>query len=113
MISKLNINFFNFWLLIVRNEGKKLKTLGTDEFFLVEFRFFWSKNKLYLFDLNSLFISVKKIKKLESYEINVGASAGMACFPSDTSDKINLMELADSALYKAKEGGKGQVFFHI
>jgi len=94
----------------VRNNDKLFR-FGGDEFAIIMNE---TDNKQLAEErLKAIISEVKKIKKLESYEINVGASAGMACFPSDTSDKINLMELADSALYKAKEGGKGQVFFHI
>ncbi|MCP5382041.1 MAG: transporter substrate-binding domain-containing protein [Kordiimonadaceae bacterium] len=92
-------------------DNDKLFRFGGDEFAIIMNE---TDNKQIAEErLKAIISEVKKIKKLESYEINVGASAGMACFPSDTSDKINLMELADSALYKAKENGKGQVFFHI
>ena len=36
-------------------------------------------------------------------------SLGVASYPADTSDMMNLLELADQALYKAKELGRNQV----
>ncbi|HEY6928213.1 MAG TPA: sensor domain-containing diguanylate cyclase [Thermoanaerobaculia bacterium] len=46
----------------------------------------------------------------ESEEIlRVTASIGLATFPSDASDKKHLIDKADSALYRAKRGGKNAV----
>jgi diguanylate cyclase (GGDEF)-like protein len=33
-------------------------------------------------------------------------SIGVACFPDDARDPIRLIELADSALYRAKRNGR-------
>lgn len=39
----------------------------------------------------------------------VTISIGVACFPEDTSDPIELIEMADSALYRAKREGRNRV----
>lgn len=53
---------------------------------------------------------IKNTKSLEDYIINVGASAGLAqCIDANISVS-EMVEIADKALYAAKESGKGQVF---
>jgi diguanylate cyclase (GGDEF)-like protein len=42
-------------------------------------------------------------------ELKITASLGVACFPDDAEDKQKLIEMADSALYKAKSGGRNRV----
>jgi diguanylate cyclase (GGDEF)-like protein len=50
------------------------------------------------------FSVLKQGKKGETHHITV--SIGLACFPSDSSDPIELVEMADSALYRAKRSGR-------
>jgi diguanylate cyclase (GGDEF)-like protein len=38
---------------------------------------------------------------------HIGASVGIARYPQDASERLNLMRRADVALYRAKEGGRG------
>ena len=40
---------------------------------------------------------------------HITVSIGVASFPSDSSDPIELVEMADSALYRAKRGGRNKV----
>ena len=40
----------------------------------------------------------------------LGASAGVACFPADGDEGAELLARADAALYRAKAAGKGRVF---
>jgi diguanylate cyclase (GGDEF)-like protein len=40
----------------------------------------------------------------------LGASAGVACFPEDGEEGLELIARADAALYRAKAAGKGRVF---
>ena len=42
-------------------------------------------------------------------ELKITASFGVACFPDDAEDKQKLIEAADSALYRAKDGGRNRM----
>jgi diguanylate cyclase len=44
---------------------------------------------------------------LRTHRITI--SIGVAAFPDDARDPIELIELADSALYRAKRGGRNRV----
>ncbi|QQS32034.1 MAG: GGDEF domain-containing protein [Acidobacteriota bacterium] len=53
------------------------------------------------------FSVIRTGKERESHKITV--SIGVASFPEDSSDPIELVEMADSALYRAKHGGRNRV----
>ncbi len=53
------------------------------------------------------FSVVRQGSRKESHHITV--SIGIALFPEDSSDPIELVEMADSALYRAKRGGRNRV----
>ena len=53
------------------------------------------------------FSVVRKGAARETHNITV--SIGVASFPSDSSDPIELVEMADSALYRAKRSGRNRV----
>jgi diguanylate cyclase (GGDEF)-like protein len=81
--------------------------LGGDEFAII---FGNTANIVFAKERLELIISaIKNKKKLDSFKMNVGASAGLACCPDNSVNAKDLMELADKALYSAKEKGKGQV----
>lgn len=48
---------------------------------------------------------------IEGYEIFSGASIGISMSPSDSMDALELLRLADMAMYKAKESGRNQYHF--
>ena len=57
-------------------------------------------------------------KRIEEYPFEGGStqplgrvtiSGGVACFPDDAMDGVELLRAADNALYKAKQGGRNQV----
>lgn len=47
----------------------------------------------------------------EGYNIRLTASLGYACFPDDAKGKIELLELADQAMYRGKASGKNLVYY--
>ncbi len=53
------------------------------------------------------FSIVRKGQLKETHKITI--SIGVASFPDDSSDPIELVEMADSALYRAKRGGRNRV----
>ena len=53
------------------------------------------------------FSVVRQAKSKETHHITV--SIGVASFPDDSSDPIELVEMADSALYRAKREGRNRV----
>lgn len=53
------------------------------------------------------FSVVRQGRKNERHHITV--SIGVACFPEDSKDPIELVEMADSALYRAKRKGRNRV----
>ena len=53
---------------------------------------------------------IKNTKSIENYIVNVGASAGLANCNDANISVSEMVEIADKALYAAKENGKGQVF---
>ena len=53
------------------------------------------------------FSVIRKGKPSEKHRITI--SIGVAAFPSDSTDPIELVEMADSALYRAKREGRNRV----
>jgi diguanylate cyclase (GGDEF)-like protein len=56
---------------------------------------------------NQAFSVIRQGKPSETHHITV--SVGLASFPVDSSDPIELVEMADSALYRAKREGRNRV----
>jgi diguanylate cyclase (GGDEF)-like protein len=90
----------------IRN-GDIAVRLGGDEFAII---FVGIANTVFAKERLELIISaIKNKKKLDSFEMNVGACVGLACCPDNAENAQDLMKLADEALYSAKRNGKGQV----
>ena len=53
------------------------------------------------------FSVMRQGKKSEVHHVTI--SIGIACFPNDSKDPIELIEMADSALYRAKREGRNRV----
>jgi diguanylate cyclase (GGDEF)-like protein len=45
----------------------------------------------------------------ENLHVNLTASLGYACYPDDTTSKLELLKMADRAMYHGKESGKNRV----
>ena len=56
---------------------------------------------------NYEFSVIRQGKPSETHRITI--SIGVACFPNDSKDPIELIEMADSALYRAKREGRNRV----
>jgi diguanylate cyclase (GGDEF)-like protein len=56
---------------------------------------------------NQGFSIIRRGKPSEKHHVTI--SIGVANFPSDSSDPIELVEMADSALYRAKREGRNRV----
>lgn len=50
--------------------------------------------------------------RLDQRDVFLGASIGAAIFPDDATHVINLLKLADAAMYRAKSQGRNQIVFH-
>jgi len=48
---------------------------------------------------------------VENQEITISASIGISIYPEDSSDEIDLLQHADSAMYAAKRNGKNQLVY--
>ena len=46
----------------------------------------------------------------EGYDMHLSACIGYACFPEDTKSKLELLEVADKAMYRGKFSGRNRVF---
>lgn len=60
-----------------------------------------------------LLTEVKKPFLLNSIEIQISGSIGIACYPENGTDINNLMRNADSAMYEAKREGVGYMFYDM
>jgi diguanylate cyclase (GGDEF)-like protein len=48
---------------------------------------------------------------IEGNEMKAGASIGIATYPKDADSAQELIKCADSAMFKAKDSGRGQAKF--
>lgn len=48
---------------------------------------------------------------IDGREIHTGASVGIAMFPADTNDSLQLLKNADAAMYRSKQAGRGTFEF--
>ncbi|MDF1879200.1 EAL domain-containing protein [Sulfurimonas sp. SAG-AH-194-C20] len=85
-------------------ELDSLARMGGDEFIVT------LENIDHYFDISK--VAKKIITELsipfniDGYTLNTSASIGIAQYPKDANDSINLVKYADIAMYKAKENGK-------
>ena len=58
---------------------------------------------------NQEFESARRDALAPAKQLRITISIGVAAFPDDAKDPIELVELADSALYRAKRGGRNRI----
>lgn len=61
--------------------------------------------------VKKIFDAIQKPVKIESHELNVSASIGIAIYPKDAVNHVELIKHADSSMYQAKHNGKGKAQF--
>jgi len=49
---------------------------------------------------------------VEGEQVHIGASIGISLYPLDSTDQEDLIQLADTAMYKAKDAGRNCFCFH-
>jgi diguanylate cyclase (GGDEF)-like protein len=49
-----------------------------------------------------------RVTSTQGQELHITISMGLACFPDDATEKSTLIQLADEALYKSKDGGRNR-----
>jgi len=82
--------------------------IGGDEFVIV----LTNINEAYLTTLiNKIMSLMRKLWRVDSYELQVSTSMGVALYPQDASSMIELMKNADIAMYKSKELGRNNFSF--
>ncbi len=86
-----------------------LGRLGGDEFALLIRRNI-SEESLMAY-LQRIHDSLQEPFKLANYQVNSGASFGVAIWPLDGKSSEDLLTAADTAMYKAKESGKNEIQF--
>ena len=88
------------------DKGEKIYRMGGDEFAVVQ-----CHKACEVHDVEKLArrIIVSLSQPIEDKGIlhHIGASVGIAKYPVDAKDRLNLMRRADVALYRAKENGRG------
>lgn len=89
---------------IVR-DSDTVARLGGDEFVVILEKVSQLSDVSYIAD--KIITEIKlTIKLKENKECNVGVSLGISTYPNQTTNKKELLEFADSAMYEAKKSGK-------
>ena len=82
--------------------------IGGDEFIII----LTNINEIDLAkSLNKIIKLMRKTWKIDSYELKVSTSIGVALYPKDGDTIVELMKNADIAMYKAKEKGRDNFSF--
>ena len=103
---------------LLREVGERLRRhvgdaliarLGGDEFIIVVSRGVGADEPGAI--ANRLIVALSEPLRVESHELTIGASVGIALYPADGRDADTLLKNADLALYQAKEEGRGTYRF--
>lgn len=91
-------------------EGGEVFRLGGDEFAIV---FNNIKDRAEVEEkVKKVNLAVKEPMKVRDTYINLEYSLGIAIFPEDSTDRVELTNFADAAMYHVKETGKNGYYFH-
>jgi diguanylate cyclase (GGDEF)-like protein len=106
--------------LLLKELGKRLTScvrevdsvarLGGDEFVIVLTGMAHQDGVVFIAE--KVLDSLSRPFLLEGHEIFISSSIGIASFPKDGEDEVTLLKHADSAMYHAKERGKGHYQFY-
>ena len=91
------------------NEADMIGRMGGDEFALIVQRQI-SNQDLFVY-INSIRNHFSKEYQLENVKVKITASIGIAIYPEDGTEAIELLKCADTSMYKAKDTGKDNVQF--
>ena len=94
---------------ILRKEDT-LARLGGDEFVIITGDI--SKVKDVGVLANKIIDSLKEPVDIDGHRLYIAVSIGISLYPDDDSDSRNLLKYADSAMYKAKDEGRGNYQFY-
>ena len=56
--------------------------------------------------------SISRPFEIQGHRLLIGASIGLAGYPSDGTDTVTLLRHADAAMYKAKQSGRGTFYWY-
>lgn len=96
-------------LLAQVRQSDTVARLGGDEF-VIQLRDPASKDELAQIAERIIFV-INEPMEFCGHKVQIGASIGIAMFPSDGNDSIKLIQNADTAMYAAKDGGKNTFRF--
>lgn len=60
--------------------------------------------------LEQIIAEIKEIRVIDGFDISIGASAGVTSCLDENISAVEMVKIADRALYQAKENGKGQIY---
>lgn len=83
---------------------------GGDEFILVISHLTTPKAVAHTCD--RMIASLRSLIPIDTHQLTIGTSVGIALFPQDGSDTTTLLRHADQALYQAKNQGRSTYRFH-
>lgn len=90
-------------------ESDVLYRIGGDEFTVIIPNYHKESNLVRL--ATALIEQASNEYVIEGKSINLGASVGISTYPKDSDNSKDLIIQADTAMYQAKEAGRGQVHF--
>lgn len=107
--DELLINLANALDSAMPDNGEVYR-LGGDEFAIL-YKDIKSKEKVEE-NVKNVNVAVSKPMKVRETYINLEYSLGIAIFPDDSKDYVELFNFADAAMYHVKETGKNGYYFH-